>query len=271
MRGSPEPGHHAAAGRDEHRREMAETAVDVCVVGAGAAGLAAAIFCAEQGRHLTVDLLDGAKTIGAKILVSGGGRCNVTHDVVTPEDYVGTRHLIRNVLAAFPVQRTVEWFASLGVDLKREDTGKLFPVTDRARTVLEALTGRCRELGVRVRLSHCVGEIVRLDNQGASGGRSPARFLIRHQQGVTLARSVILATGGRSLPRPRLGKPGSKQEQRLTELYFGRGGIYRINELRHRSEMLGLLKTQVNLMTQDLNLLFLETLHQHPSPPEDPV
>lgn len=201
MRGSPEPGHHAAAGRDEHRREMAETAVDVCVVGAGAAGLAAAIFCAEQGRHLTVDLLDGAKTIGAKILVSGGGRCNVTHDVVTPEDYVGTRHLIRNVLAAFPVQRTVEWFASLGVDLKREDTGKLFPVTDRARTVLEALTGRCRELGVRVRLSHCVGEIVRLDNQGASGGRSPARFLIRHQQGVTLARSVILATGGRSLPR----------------------------------------------------------------------
>ncbi|GMV48476.1 MAG: hypothetical protein NBKEAIPA_03296 [Nitrospirae bacterium] len=71
--------------------------------------------------------------------------------------------------------------------------------------------------------------------------------------------------------RPRLGKPGSKQEQRLTELYFGRGGIYRINELRHRSEMLGLLKTQVNLMTQDLNLLFLETLHQHPSPPEDPV
>ena len=71
--------------------------------------------------------------------------------------------------------------------------------------------------------------------------------------------------------RPRLGKPGSKGEQRLVELYFGRGGIYRINELRHRSEMLGLLKTQVNLMTQDLTLLFLETLHHLPSHPEDPV
>jgi hypothetical protein len=62
----------------------------------------------------------------------------------------------------------------------------------------------------------------------------------------------------------RLGKPGSKQEQRRSDLFFGRGGIYRIHELRHRSEMLGLLKTHVNLMTQDLNLLFRETLRPRP-------
>lgn len=71
--------------------------------------------------------------------------------------------------------------------------------------------------------------------------------------------------------RTRLGKPGSKEEQRLTGLYFGRGGIYRINELRHRGEMLGLLKTHVNLMTQDLNLLFLETLQYRASRPERPI
>ncbi|MGB2725417.1 MAG: hypothetical protein WBC46_12710, partial [Nitrospira sp.] len=71
--------------------------------------------------------------------------------------------------------------------------------------------------------------------------------------------------------RTRLGKPGSKKEQRLTGLYFGRGGIYRINELRHRGEMLGLLKTHVNLMTQDLNLLFLETLQHRASRPEQPI
>lgn len=71
--------------------------------------------------------------------------------------------------------------------------------------------------------------------------------------------------------KTRLGKPGSKEEQRLTRLYFGRGGIYRINELRHRGEMLGLLKTHVNLMTQDLNLLFLETLQQRASRPEQPI
>jgi len=68
-----------------------------------------------------------------------------------------------------------------------------------------------------------------------------------------------------------LGKPGSQQEQRLAELYLGRGGIYRSNELRHRAEMLGLLNTHVNLMTQDLKLLFLESLQHRPSRPEEPV
>lgn len=64
--------------------------------------------------------------------------------------------------------------------------------------------------------------------------------------------------------RAHLGKPGSKQEIRRTDLFFGEGGIYRINELRNRGEMLGLLKTHVNLMTQDLTLLFRETLHRPP-------
>ncbi|MCC6968107.1 MAG: hypothetical protein IT391_17690 [Nitrospira sp.] len=71
--------------------------------------------------------------------------------------------------------------------------------------------------------------------------------------------------------RTRLGNPGSTQERRMAELFFGKGGIYRINELRYRSEMLGLLKTHVNLMTQDLNLLFLETLHHRPPRMEDPI
>lgn len=69
----------------------------------------------------------------------------------------------------------------------------------------------------------------------------------------------------------KLGKPGSKEERRRADLFFGKGGVYRINELRYRSEMLGLLKTHVNLMTQDLNLLFLETLHHRPSRPEEPI
>src|SRR5215218_7103819 len=111
--------------------------VDVAVIGGGAAGLAAAIFAAESAPPGTqIVVLDGAKTLGAKILVSGGGRCNVTHDRVTATDFFGNRHIIRNVLAAFPVDQTIQWFTSMGVELKREATGKLFPVTDRARTVL---------------------------------------------------------------------------------------------------------------------------------------
>ena len=90
---------------------MEHSTVDLCIVGAGAAGLAAGIFAGEgaQGASpLTIVLLDGAKAVGAKILVSGGGRCNVTHDVVTATDFFGNRHIIKNVLAAFPVQATID-------------------------------------------------------------------------------------------------------------------------------------------------------------------
>ncbi|MCC2643091.1 MAG: exported protein of unknown function [Nitrospira sp.] len=71
--------------------------------------------------------------------------------------------------------------------------------------------------------------------------------------------------------RARLGKPGTNEERRRADLFFGEGGVYRISELRHRGEMLGLLKTHVNLMTQDLNLLFRETLHRKPLVKSDPT
>ncbi|MEO5955644.1 MAG: NAD(P)/FAD-dependent oxidoreductase [Nitrospiraceae bacterium] len=177
---------------------MVDPTVDVCIVGAGAAGLAAAIFAAEAAEKAgcvqKVVLLDGAKTIGAKLLVSGGGRCNVTHDVVTATDFFGNRHIIKNVLAAFPVQATIDWFASLGVELKCEETGKLFPVTDKARTVLTALLTRCHELGVVIRTDHRVTEVTRLT--GTAMG-----FVVHHTHGTLHAKKVILATGGRSLPK----------------------------------------------------------------------
>ena len=110
---------------------------DVAVVGAGAAGLTAAIFAARSGARVIA--LDGAKKLGAKILISGGGRCNVTHDVVHSEDFNGSRNAIAKVLRSFTVEQTIDWFASMGVRLKREETGNLFPTPDRAASVLNAL------------------------------------------------------------------------------------------------------------------------------------
>ena len=174
---------------------MSDHPATIVIVGAGAAGLTGAIAAAQtlaqQGRDGCVLLLDGAKHIGAKILVSGGGRCNVTHDVVTPKDFFGNRNIIRNVLAAFPVERTIAWFASLGVALKREPTGKLFPTTDKARTVLHALIDGARRAGVTICPDHRVHEV----SQTKTG------FLVKHSHGITEASRVVLATGGQSLPK----------------------------------------------------------------------
>jgi len=197
---------------------------DVAIVGGGAAGLAAAIFAAETQRnaaadsaqrrdHLRIVVLDGAPRIGAKILISGGGRCNVTHETVRPEDFNGTRPIVRNVLAAFDVDATRRWLASLGVALKREETGKLFPTTDRAQTVLDALLHRCAALGIDMRTSHRVHDVAPVaDASAAQAGRRDTealrgdsadtrRWRIHHAHGTLVARAVVLATGGRSLPR----------------------------------------------------------------------
>ncbi|HEX9161794.1 MAG TPA: NAD(P)/FAD-dependent oxidoreductase [Thermoanaerobaculia bacterium] len=156
---------------------------DVAIVGAGAAGLTAAIFAARAGGRVVA--LDSAKRIGAKILISGGGRCNVTHNVITPDDFNGSRNAIAKVLRSFTVEETVDWFASMGVQLKREETGKLFPTTDRAQTVLDALLTEATRCGVEIRSGFRVETV-------------QCGFSINAALDAT---RVILATGGRSVPK----------------------------------------------------------------------
>src|SRR5574341_178065 len=95
--------------------------VDLAIVGAGAAGLMAAIQAGRARPGRSIMALDSARRLGAKILVAGGGRCNVTHDEVTEGAFAGsTRPAIRKVLRRFDVPETVTFFRELGVDLKRE-------------------------------------------------------------------------------------------------------------------------------------------------------
>src|SRR5258708_27833541 len=101
---------------------------DVAIVGAGAAGLATAIFARRASPSLRVALLDGALKPGAKILVSGGGRCNVTNTVVAETDFWGgKRTIVRRVLRGLPVADTVGFFREIGVPLHDEARGKPFP------------------------------------------------------------------------------------------------------------------------------------------------
>ena len=128
---------------------------DVVIVGAGAAGLAAAVFCARgASRRHRVICVDGAKAVGAKILVSGGARCNVTNRVVTERDFWGgDARVIRDVLRAYPASRAIAFFEELGVQLREEEDGKFFPVSNRARTVLDALTWAVSTSGAELHTS----------------------------------------------------------------------------------------------------------------------
>ena len=161
---------------------------DVAVVGAGAAGLTAAIFAARAGARVIA--IDGAKKIGAKILISGGGRCNVTHDEVRPADFNGNRNAIAKVLRSFSVAETIGWFDSMGVPLKREETGKLFPTSDHAKTVLGALLDEARDAGVELRTETRVETVL-----------GPRSSVLGFSIGKIIAKRVILATGGRSVPK----------------------------------------------------------------------
>lgn len=165
----------------------------VVIIGAGAAGLATAIFTARSAPGLEVRCLDGARTIGAKILVSGGSRCNVTNRVVTDRDFwSGSPRAVRNVLRAFPADRAAALFASLGVALHEEEDGKLFPDTNRSRTVLDALLAEAGRLGIIVEMGRRVTEICRA-REGFTVGTADG---LRYD-----ANAVVLATGGRSLPK----------------------------------------------------------------------
>ncbi len=168
--------------------------LDIAIVGGGAAGLAAAIFGAENAPPTAaIAVFDGAARLGAKILVAGGGRCNVTNVTVTADDFnfTGSPNVVRSILSRFDHEQAARWFESLGVPLKQEPTGKLFPVTDSARTVLDALLRRCSALGVHLLTDHRVTAV-----ESCDGG-----FMLTHTHGSTRAGRVILATGGRSLPK----------------------------------------------------------------------
>jgi hypothetical protein len=179
----------------------------VVVIGAGAAGLATAIFAARAAPGMQVRCLDGATKIGAKILVSGGSRCNVTNRVVTERDFwTGSPRTVRNVLRAFPAERAAEFFEALGVKLHEEEDGKLFPDTNRSRTVLNALLAEAARLAITVETGSRVTGIRRDEDRFTVDVRRVgiAAGACKEQQASAEtidADIVVLATGGRSLPK----------------------------------------------------------------------
>lgn len=175
---------------------MGEERWDVIIIGAGPAGLMTAIACAS--KSLQVLILDGRPRPGSKLLISGGGRCNVTNLKVTERDYQsGDPRTVRNVLRAFPAEKTVPFFHELGVPLVLEEQTKYFPKAQSARVVLDALLRQVRSLGVFLK---CDRKITRLSFEQDC-------FRVEGEGFEDDARTVVLCTGG--LSYPQTGSDGS--------------------------------------------------------------
>ena len=164
----------------------------ILVIGAGAAGLTAAYAAASSGAPVT--LLEKNREAGKKINITGKGRCNLTNDC-TPQDFL--QNVVRNpkflsgAIYELSPEKTKDLFTSFGLELKTERGNRVFPLSDRAKDVTDALVSACKKAGVAVRFDCTVKEI----KTSQSGG-----FLVTAGGSKLRASAVIVATGGVSYP-----------------------------------------------------------------------
>ncbi len=170
---------------------MSASGADVLVIGGGAAGMMAAGTAAERGARVV--LLEHNARLGRKLYITGKGRCNLTNDCAVEEALANVPHngrFLHSAFRAFPPSETMAFFAGIGCPVKTERGGRVFPVSDRSASVVDALCAWLRRSGVRVETGEAKRLLVR---EGRCAGAETDR-------GVLKAGAVVLATGGMSYP-----------------------------------------------------------------------
>jgi predicted Rossmann fold flavoprotein len=161
---------------------------DVAVIGAGAAGMFCAAMAGRRGRRVVV--VDHAPAPGAKILISGGGRCNFTNFTVAAENFLsGNPHFAKSALAGFSAQDFIALVRAHGIAFHEKRLGQLF-CDGPAKQIVEMLVGMCEAGGVEMRCGYKVTAVLRADG-----------FLVRTDRGDLAVESLVLATGGLSIPK----------------------------------------------------------------------
>jgi len=190
--------------------------VDVIIIGGGPSGLMASIAAAENGRKVL--LLEKGKKLGTKLAISGGGRCNVTNRLSQEEivkNIPGNGRFLYGPFSVFNNEDIIRFFEGLGVALKEEDHGRMFPVSNKAKDVVNALLTEMDRLHVEVRLETRVKKLL-MNEEQILGVRLDSGEEIR-------AHAVVVAVGGKAVPQTGSTGDGypwaEKAGHTVTELY----------------------------------------------------
>ena len=164
---------------------------DLIVIGGGAAGFFGAIHAADMKRGLKVLILEKSNKILTKVKVSGGGRCNVTHNCFNPIElshhYPRGKKQLANIFKSYQATHTIDWFQSKGVQIKAEEDGRMFPVTDNSQTIIDCLLSETHRLKIKIEMGE---EVEKIEKSGDG-------FEIQSRSGKTFkAKKILISTGG---------------------------------------------------------------------------
>lgn len=162
---------------------------DLIIIGGGAAGFFTAINAAERNPNLKIIILERGKEVLTKVKISGGGRCNVTHAEFSPKELTqnyprGEKELL-GPFHTFMTGDTIEWFEKRGMELKIEEDGRMFPVSDSSQTVIDCFLSETRRFGIEILLNHPVKQIQKEDSS----------FLVSTSSDTFSAEKIVVATG----------------------------------------------------------------------------
>jgi predicted Rossmann fold flavoprotein len=195
---------------------VVSTMYDVIIIGGGPSGLMASIAAAENGRKVL--LLEKGKKLGNKLAISGGGRCNVTNRLPQEEivkNIPGNGRFLYGPFSVFNNEDIIRFFEGLGVALKEEDHGRMFPVSNKAKDVVDALLTEMDRLNVEVKLATRVKKLL-MDDETILGVRLDSGEEIR-------SNAVVVAVGGKAVPQTGSTGDGypwaEKAGHTVTELY----------------------------------------------------
>lgn len=162
---------------------------DVIVVGGGASGFFTAINIAENNSDLRIAILERGKEVLGKVKISGGGRCNVTHACFVPnlltKFYPRGERELRGPFHTFCSGDVIEWFENNGVELKIEEDGRMFPVTDSSQTIIDCFLDLAQENQIKINTSCSVQAISQTDES----------WILETTQGTLTCEHLVMATG----------------------------------------------------------------------------